>query len=148
MTEHWFYHLEHATVESVLPMLLEKSLEKGWRCLVKTTPDTLQYFDEFLWSFKDDSFLPHGRDDEPLADLSPVILSSTLQAADGADVVILLGGEDIEELSGVTRCLFMINGKNSDDVQNARARWVRLKKLGANLSYYQQDDRGRWQKKA
>lgn len=148
MTEHWFYHLEHATVESVLPMLLEKSLERDWRCLVKTTPDTLSYYNDFLWSFRDDSFLPHSRDDEPLADLNPVILSANADVAKGVDVVILLGGQDIENFNGVTRCMFMINGKNAEDVQNARARWARLKKFGADLSYYQQDDRGRWQKKA
>lgn len=147
-TEHWFYHLENASIESVLPFLLEKSLEKGWRCLVKCQPDQLEYLDGFLWTFQDRSFLPHGRDDEPLAELNPILLSCTLDEAEGADVVLLLDGTDVSDLTGVSRCIFMINGQNSDDVQNARARWARLKKSGQTLSYYQQDERGRWAKKA
>ena len=31
MTEVLFYHLQNMTLESVLPPLLEKSLERGWR---------------------------------------------------------------------------------------------------------------------
>lgn len=148
VTEHWFYHLEHASLESVMPMLLEKSLERGWTCLVKTSEDQMAFVDELLWKYREDSFLPHGRDDEPFADLQPVLISSTSQEANGADIVLISGGDDVADLNGVSRCMFMINGRNEDDVQNARKRWSRLKASGAKLAYYQQDDRGRWQKKA
>ena len=35
MTEILFYHLERAALESVLPGLLEKSLERGWKAVVR-----------------------------------------------------------------------------------------------------------------
>jgi DNA polymerase III subunit chi len=34
MTEVLFYHLQGMSLESVLPPLLEKSLERGWRVVV------------------------------------------------------------------------------------------------------------------
>ena len=37
MTEVLFYHLQNMTVENVLPPLLEKSLERGWRVIVQST---------------------------------------------------------------------------------------------------------------
>ena len=37
MTEVLFYHLQNMTVENVLPPLLEKSLERGWRVVVQST---------------------------------------------------------------------------------------------------------------
>ncbi len=129
-------------------MLLEKSLERNWTCLVKTTPEMLDYFDRFLWTYRKDSFLPHGLETEPLSDYNPILLSSKAQTHLGKDVVILTHGQDIENFDGVKRSVFMINGKNSNDVAHARTRWSQFKSKGANLSYYQQGERGQWIKKA
>ena len=35
MTDLLFYHLETRPLESVLPMLLEKTIERGWRAVVE-----------------------------------------------------------------------------------------------------------------
>jgi DNA polymerase-3 subunit chi len=35
MTEVLFYHLEHQPLERVLPSLVEKTLERGWRAVVQ-----------------------------------------------------------------------------------------------------------------
>ena len=146
--DYWFYHLEASTLEGVLPGLLEKTLEKGWRALVKMPEDKLAALDSFLWTFRDDAFLPHGREDEPQAELQPILLSATTQDATGFDAVFLLDGASIENMSGVSRAMIMINGRVADDVQRERGRWKTLKDAGASLAYYQQDDRGRWEKKA
>ena len=147
-TDYWFYHLEASTLESVLPGLLEKTLEKGWRALVKLPEGKLAQLDNFLWTFREDSFLPHGREDEPQSDLQPILLSSTIESAKGFDAVFLLDGAAIEDMEGVSRAMIMINGRAAEDVQRERARWKTLKETGASLAYYQQNERGRWKKKA
>jgi len=147
-TDYWFYHLEASTLESVLPGLLEKTLEKGWRALVKLPEGKLAQLDNFLWTFREDSFLPHGREDEPQSDLQPILLSSTIESAKGFDAVFLLDGAAIEDMEGVSRAMIMINGRAAEDVQRERARWKTLKETGASLAYYQQNERGRWEKKA
>ena len=146
--EYWFYHLEASTLEGVLPGLLEKTLAKGWRALVKLPEDKLEQLDTFLWSFRDDAFLPHGRDDEPQAELQPILLSATTESAKSFDAVFLLDGASIEDMDGVSRAMVMINGRSKDDVMRERGRWKSLKDSGETLSYYQQDERGRWEKKA
>ena len=90
----------------------------------------------------------HGREDEPQADLQPILLSSETQSAKGFDAVFLINGADLEDLDGVSRTIVMINGRSEDDVKRERGRWKILKDQGANLAYYQQDSRGRWAKKA
>ncbi len=35
--EVWFYHLERASLDQVLPELLEKTLARDWRALVRST---------------------------------------------------------------------------------------------------------------
>lgn len=146
--EYWFYHLEASTLEGVLPGLLEKTLEKGWRALVKLPEARLAEMDGFLWTFRDDAFLPHGRDDEPQAELQPILLSSTTGSAKGFDAVFLIDGEAVADMEGVRRAMVMINGRSQEDVQRERGRWKTLKDAGASLAYYQQDERGRWEKKA
>ena len=146
--EYWFYHLEASTIEGVLPGLLEKTRQKGWRALVKLPEAQLKEMDDYLWTYKDDSFLPHGRDDEPMADQQPITLSSNAATAAGHDAVFLLGGAEISDMTGVERAMVMINGRSQEDVQRERARWKALKNTGATLSYYQQNERGGWKKKA
>ena len=146
--EYWFYHLEASTLEGVLPGLLEKTLEKGWRALVKMPEAQLAELDGFLWTFRDDSFLPHGRDDEPQAELQPILLSAITESAKGFDAVFLLNGASIVDMDGVSRAMVMINGRSQEDVSRERGRWKTLKDAGENLAYYQQDERGRWEKKA
>lgn len=147
-TQFWFYHLEASTLEGVLPGLLEKTLEKGWRALVKLPEAKLDHMDSFLWTFRDDAFLPHGREDEPQADLQPILLSATADSAKGFDAVFLLDGEAVVDMDGVSRAMVMINGRSETDVVRERGRWKELKEQGADLAYYQQDERGRWEKKA
>ena len=148
MAEYWFYHLEASTLEGVLPGLLEKTLEKGWRALVKMPEAQLAELDNFLWTFRDDAFLPHGRHDEPQAELQPILLSATTDSAKGFDAVFLLGGTSIADIDGVSRTMVMINGRSQEDVTRERGRWKDLKASGASLAFYQQDERGRWEKKA
>ncbi len=148
MTEYWFYHLEASTLEGVLPGLLEKTRERGWRSLVKLPAHRIAELDDYLWTYKDDGFLPHGRDDEPLSDNQPILLSVNAKDSSGADCVFLIDGETIYVDPKTERCMVMINGRNEDAVQAARRYWKTLKDTDANLSYWQQNERGKWEKKA
>lgn len=144
--EQWFYHLERMTLEGALPTLLEKSLEKGWTArIVVGTAARLTELDQFLWTYRDDSFLPHGRDDEPLAEYQPIILTQDV-ASKGGDIVFLIDGADANDLSGVSRCVTMVDSRDAEGRAVARARWSALKSAGVDVSYWRQDDNGRWGK--
>jgi DNA polymerase-3 subunit chi len=146
--EYWFYHLEGSTIEGVLPGLLEKTLARGWRALIKLPQEKIAALDEHLWTFRDDAFLAHGRDDEPMADWQPVLLSSDIKTGAGFDVAFLLDGSTLKDVENLSRILVMINGRSEEDVRRERARWKTLKSANATLSYYQQNDRGGWEKRA
>lgn len=144
--EHWFYHLEQSTLEGTLPTLLEKSIEKGWRARVQVTTDArLAELDKFLWTFRDDSFLPHGRDDQPMADMQPILLSSQAGCT-GGDIVFLIDGAEPTDLSGVSRCVTMVDSRDAQGRTIARNRWKQAKDEGGDVSYWRQDDNGRWSK--
>ena len=90
MTEVLFYHLQNMSLESVLPPLLEKSLERGWRVVVQSTsPVRADALDAHLWTYRDDGFLPHGTWREPEAQVQPVLLTTSDSNANGAQIRLL-----------------------------------------------------------
>ena len=147
--EYWFYHLEASPIKGVLPDLLSKTLAKGWRALVRL-PDgaDLSEWDDYLWTFRDEAFLPHGREDEGRADQQPVLLANGLTSANGFDAVFLLDGAEVADVGAAERVMIMIDGRSAEAVQRERERWKRLKEAGATLSYWQQGARGGWEKRA
>lgn len=147
--EYWFYHLEASTLKGVLPDLLTKTLSKGWRALVRLPNGAdLSDWDDYLWTFQDQSFLPHGREDQGRADQQPILLANTTDSAEGFDAVFLIDGANVSTVDGVSRVMVMIDGRSQEAVQRERTRWKTLKDAGAVMSYWQQTSQGGWEKKA
>jgi DNA polymerase-3 subunit chi len=147
--ELWFYHLERTTLADALPELLEKTLEKGWRALVRTgNADHLKALDATLWTKKEDSFLAHGRDDEADPDRQPILLSLTEDNANGAQILFALDGVDVEKPDAFERVCVMFDASDEDAIAASRALWKKAKDEGRTISYWQQSIEGRWEKKA
>jgi len=147
--EIWFYHLERSTLYQVLPTLLEKTLERGWRALIKSShAHRLDELDERLWTFDEESFLPHGRADQPHADRQPVLLSESSENLNGAQALFIVDDAELGATEGIERCFIIFDGRDETALQQARARWKTLKTDGANLAYWRQTDEGRWEKAA
>ena len=133
----------------MLPDLLEKTLSRGWRALVRTTdPLRIEHLDGWLWSFRDDSFLPHGVVGEPHSDRQPVLLSTGEDNPNNADVLFLLDGAAPGALDGYTRCIVLFDGRDESALKAARGRWKEIKAAGLPGSYYRQSEQGRWEKQA
>lgn len=150
MLEHWFYHCKHSPLDAVLPDILEKTYAKGWRAVVRIgalagdPQSELGRWDRFLWAYKKSGFLPHGRDDEPLADRQPVLLSSADTPVENRDVIILISGAEIPECTGVKRCITMFEDGDEAGKTIARTRWKSLTSAGEQASYWSQNDHGKW----
>ncbi len=148
-TEIYFYHLEKRSLEEVLPNLLERSLERGWRAAVQAaSEERLEALNTLLWTYREESFLPHGtaRDGPPEA--HPVYLTTGEDNPNGARVRFLVDGATLADASGYDRVVFIFDGRDAAAVAKAREDWQAAKALGYAVSYWQQDDAGRWQKKA
>jgi DNA polymerase-3 subunit chi len=147
-TEVWFYHLERTGLEQALPELLEKTLQRGWKALVRVREaERLQHLDGWLWSYRDESFLPHAPDDEPGAARQPILLTTGFDNANGADALFLVDGAEPGELSGYARCVVLFDGADQAQLAVARAQWSAVKATGVQASYWKQQARG-WEKQA
>jgi DNA polymerase-3 subunit chi len=147
-TEAWFYHLERTGLEQALPELLEKTLQRGWKAVVRAREaERLQQLDGWLWTYRDDSFLPHGPDDEAGAARQPILLTTGFENANGADALFLVDGAEPGELTGYARCVVLFDGADEAQLAVARAQWSAVKATGVSVSYWKQQARG-WEKQA
>ena len=150
MTEVLFYHLQNMSVENVLPPLLEKSLERGWRVVVQSSSEErVDALDAHLWTFSDDSFLPHGTWRDAEAREHPVLLTVNDDNPNRATVRFLIDGAAIPaDASAYARIVLLFDGNDADAVDAARTRWSEVKAQGFDVTYWQPDEQGRWQRKA
>ena len=149
MTEVLFYHLQDMKLENVLPPLLEKSLERGWRVVVQVgSEERADMLDSHLWTYRDDSFLPHGTWREADAASEPVVLTVSDANPNGASVCFLVDGAPVPiDCSAYQRVVLIFNGDDDEALGAARTAWTDCKARGFEQTYWQADERGRWQRK-
>ena len=149
--EVWFYHLQRQPLGQVLPILAGKALERGWRVVVQTVDDLrLKALDDHLWTFKDESFLPHGLAGDPRVARQPLVLTTAAGNPNGAAMRMYVEGAEIDVAPGepgYERLMLLFDGRNEAELDAARGQWTRLKGAGFSLAYWQQDEAGRWEQK-
>jgi DNA polymerase-3 subunit chi len=155
MTEVLFYHLQNTALENVLPPLLEKSLERGWRVVVQSTSqERAEALDAHLWTYRDDSFLPHaiwragdaGRAGD--AQDQPIVLAVEDGNPNRANVRFLIDNAALPADSHTyDRMVLVFNGDDPDALAAARGAWTDCKARGFDVTYWQTDERGRWQRR-
>jgi len=150
MTEFLFYHLKGQTPEQVLPALLQKSLERGWRVVVQAgSEERIEALDAHLWTWRDDAFLPHGTWREAEAAEQPVLLTPYEHNPNGAAVRFLVEGASLPgDSAAYERVVLLFDGNDPDAVEAARARWSEAKSAGFEVTYWQADENGRWRRQA
>lgn len=147
--EIWFYHLERSTLDQVLPELLDKTLQRGWRARIRgADPDRRAEIDDTLWSWRADSFLAHGQADQPHAARQPILLTAGTENPNASQALFIVDGSDMTVTEEFERCFIIFDGRDEAALQTARDRWKALKGQGANLAYWKQSDEGRWEKAA
>jgi DNA polymerase-3 subunit chi len=148
MAEVLLYHLQIHPLERVLPQLIERTLERGWRAVVQASSrERVEALDTLLWTFREDSFLPHGtaRDGHP--ELQAVWLTTGADNPNGAQVRFLVDGADLADAAGHLRLVHLFDGRDEEAVAGARTRWKAAKAAGHTLAYWQQDEGGKWQRR-
>ncbi|MGD1885732.1 MAG: DNA polymerase III subunit chi [Cohaesibacteraceae bacterium] len=151
-----FYHLQAASVETALPQLLGKCLERHWRAVVEVGDhEKIGELDDHLWTFSDQVFLPHASTvsangvPEPTANRQPIWITGESDNPNKADVRFFVSGAlppDADPLDAYQRVILMFDGNDGTAVAEARQVWKRLRDAGHSLSYWQQTDSGGWKR--
>ena len=143
-----FYHLQEYSTEQALPMLIEKTLQRDLRSLVLASSEhRLSQLSQALWTFRDDSFLPHGTATDPYPEKQPVLLSTEFENLNNAQILFLTDRTDFpNNLDDFTIIATLFDHRDQEAVQLARTAWKSLKDKH-QLTYWQQIS-GKWVKQA
>ena len=148
MTELLIYQLQRQGLERVLPGLLERSLERGWRVIVQAaSEERLEALDAQLWTFREDSFLPHGTWRELEASEQPVLLTLDGNNPNAAQVRFLIDGAPMPaNAEDYHRIVLLVDGEDPDALAAALAHQNEGKAKGFDVTYWRPDEEGRWRR--
>ena len=148
MTEIRFYHLQKQTLDQALPQILEKAFGFGHRIVVHLENDKeVERMNAHLWSFKPDVFLPHGSKKNGYAEQQPIWLTDKDENPNNAGTLVLTQGTVSEDIGKYDLACEMLDGHDKKSVTEARARWKAYQDAGHDVTYWFQDDSGKWEKK-
>lgn len=145
-----FYHLQKQSMENVLPKLLTKAYETSKKIKIMVgTSERVEFINSQLWTFEDDSFLPHGAKKDGFSEIQPIYISADDDNPNHAEFLFLVDGAMIEceKLNEYERVFNIFDGQIEDDVAMARMNWKKLKDCGLELHYWQQNNNGKWEQK-
>jgi DNA polymerase-3 subunit chi len=147
-----FYHLERRTLDDVLPGLVEKTLERGWRALIRAeSAERAAALDALLWTYDEQSFLPHAQLGEGEAARQPVLITTEEGDPNGAQVLFLVGGAAApawrgEPATSFVRIVILFDGRDPAALDAARKAWKDAKAAGHDVTYWKETPTGKWEK--
>lgn len=121
----WFYAAERCA---------EAAQAEQMTYVVCANLDHVEIFDDYLWGYKPDAFVPHTADPEDIAH-APIFLGVD-GAAGGFDYVINLSGKPIERVADRVRLDELVDA-NPANRDAARARWRAYQSAGVKPEHRQ-----------
>ena len=147
MTQIIFYSTAPLQVEKTLFALLEKSLEKGNKSLLlfKDKEKCLS-INEQLWTYKQNSFLPHISEDDQIYDNIdvPVYLSTKNENPFKAELLFSIDGFLPDNIDHFERVIIIIDV--NDELLNEKYKkyYLDINKNFEDIVFYKSDDNGKW----
>jgi len=152
MTETLFYHLERRSLDSVLPGLVEKTLERGWRAMIRVeSAERADAIDNLLWTYDEQTFLPHAQAGDGDPSRQPVLISVEDGIPNEADVLFLVGGANPPSRMGATgkelaRIVVLFDGRDEEALARARSLWKTEREAGREVTFWKESASGKWER--
>ncbi len=149
-TEVYFYHLERRSLEQTCCRRCSscRSSAAGAPWCRRRARSESKRSNTLLWTYREESFLPHGTARDGHASAHPIYLTAGDDNPNAAQVRFLVDGATLADASPYARVAYVFDGRDAEAVARARAEWQAAKARGDAVSYWQQDADGRWQQKA
>jgi len=104
--------------------------------------------DAHLWTYREDSFLPHVTWRTADAHDQPIVIAAAETNPNEAQIRFLVDCAGLPaDAERYERVVLMFNGEDDEAVAGARTAWKDGKARGFDVTYWQADERGRWQRR-
>jgi len=152
MTETLFYHLERRSLDDVLPGLIERTLQRGWRAIIKTeSAERADAIDNLLWTYNERSFLPHAQSGDGNPARQPVLISVENGVPNRANVLFLVGGAEPPPWTeaapaALDRIVLVFDGRDEVALARARDAWKAAREAGHDVTYWKESAAGKFER--
>ena len=139
-----FYELSVMSVEKALPQLIYKIYDKFEKpmILLLENEEQVNTYDNLLWSFSSNKFLPHGIESQDAKYYENLLITNNEKNLNQSDILISnVVANDADFLKDFKQIVFMFLASNK---QSFTAQFQELKNSGAKCTYWQQDQAGKW----
>ncbi|MFV0322127.1 MAG: DNA polymerase III subunit chi [Alphaproteobacteria bacterium] len=148
MSDIRFYHLTQIPLSQALPQLLERTMQAEKKAIIRVgNEQRLESLSRWLWVYKDDGWLPHGKQDDN-ADGNVIWLTLNKDNPINGEFLFVVEQAVIDGFEAYERVFYLFDGTNENELTEARNLWRKLKKQDLELAYWKQDENGRWQQAA
>ena len=143
MTRFDFYHLQKTPLEEALPKLMEKAYATGKRIKILIgNEERVEFINSLLWTYSEESFLPHGSKKDGYIDEQPIFISADEENENNASIIVLVDNAtpSADKLCEYERVLNIFDGNDEIALNKARTYWKEIKNTGGELHYWQQTE--------
>ena len=154
MAEILFYCLERKSIEDIIPGLLERTTERGWRAIVRVdSAERMNALDVHLWTYSEQSFLAHGTPQTAHPSRQPIYLTTGDENPNTARVLFLAGGEipldwNASRFADFSRLVVLFDGQDTALLNRARASWQEALQSGHSAVFWRQNQSGKWEQRS
>lgn len=150
MTQIIFYNTAPLQVENTLFNLIEKSIENGYKSLLLfNDKDKCSAIDEKLWTYKQNSFLPHLSEDEKISDEIdiPIYLSTKNENPYKAELLFSIDGFLPDNINNFERVIIIVDVNNKILLEEYKKYYHDINDDFEDIVFYKSDDNGKWTEK-
>lgn len=141
-----FYQISKSPIDKVLPSLLFKiySTLKRPMLLIVESEDVKKY-DELLWSFSTNKFLPHGTEADAKDYYKYLLITDKKQNINKADILMSMH-EIPDEFAQEFKKVIYIFDQTHPNISRFKAKYSKEKEMKPKKTlYWFQDEKGKWQ---
>ena len=150
MAEVRFYALQRRRLEEALAELAQEGFAAGRRIAVQAgDAEQVASLDERLWTFDDESFLPHGLANAADGARQPLTIGEGGDNPNGAQWRIFVGGADLapflaSETQGYERLILLFDDTSDEAKAAARKAWTAAKAGTGEVGFWREGEDGAW----
>lgn len=130
--------------------MLERTVNRDRRraVVMAGSEERLEALNAHLWTYNDRGFLPHGSKRDGRGPRQPIWLTTSEENPNQAAVLFLVDGARADGVDTYDLVCTLFDGNDPNAVALARKQWSGFKDDGHKLTYWQQTERGGWEKRA
>ena len=135
----FFYNMSHRDVVADIAWLAENIFKKNNRIVIFCTDqETTEVVDDFLWSTRDDSFIPHSKKKDGKDTFDPILVTADLDGSYDHNVLLALNGGLIKEKDWqrFAKIYYFFDEQDIKERENARSMWKSFSSLNIECKYW------------